>query len=230
MNKKTIFLIILFLPVFLLSACNKSASVPEPEALSNLKEVNSKEADNQNNLVQEEKENEIMNDVKAPAMQIDSKKVYSAVLSTSEGDIAIALHADKTPVTVNNFVYLANKGFYDSTIFHRVINGFMIQGGDPEGTGRGGPGYRFDDEPFEGEYKAGVLAMANAGPNTNGSQFFIMHKDYPLPKNYVIFANVTKGMEVVDKIATAPTSVGAGGEKSTPISPVTVKSVKVTEK
>ena len=104
----------------------------------------------------------------------------------------------------------------------------MIQGGDPTGTGSGGPGYRFNDEKFEGEYSRGVIAMANAGPNTNGSQFFIMHKDYPLPKNYVIFGKVTKGLEVVDKIAEAPT-VQDGMENSKPVNPVKILSVKIEE-
>jgi cyclophilin family peptidyl-prolyl cis-trans isomerase len=104
----------------------------------------------------------------------------------------------------------------------------MIQGGDPKGNGTGGPGYTFADEPFQGEYTRGTVAMANAGPNTNGSQFFIMHKDYPLPKNYVIFGKVTKGIEVVDKIAEAPTQ--AGGEGSTPVTPTTTSSVQVIEK
>ena len=104
----------------------------------------------------------------------------------------------------------------------------MIQGGDPTGTGRGGPGYTFNDEPFDGEYTRGTLAMANAGPNTNGSQFFIMHKDNPLPKNYVIFGKVTKGLDTVDAIAEAPTQ--PDGEGSTPVSPVKILSVQVTEK
>lgn len=162
-----------------------------------------------------------------PAMEIDITKKYTALLKTSEGDIELELFVDKTPITVNNFVSLARKKFYDGTIFHRVIKGFMIQGGDPEGTGRGGPGYQFDDEPFEGEYKRGIVAMANAGPDTNGSQFFIMHDDTPLPKNYVIFGEVTKGLEVVDKIATAP--VKTGGEGSTPVSPVKIQSVEIKE-
>src|SRR5689334_18585146 len=110
-----------------------------------------------------------------PSVTIDVAKHYQAVLHTSAGDITIDLNT-KTPVTANNFVYLARAHFYDNTIFHRVIDGFMIQGGDPDGTGAGGPGYRFDDEKFEGEYVRGTVAMANAGPNTNGSQFFIMHK------------------------------------------------------
>ncbi|PIY71604.1 peptidylprolyl isomerase [Candidatus Roizmanbacteria bacterium CG_4_10_14_0_8_um_filter_33_9] len=162
-------------------------------------------------------------------MQIDKNKSFTAVLETSEGNIAIELNAKATPVTVNNFVYLAKKNFYNNTIFHRVIKGFMIQGGDPEGTGRGGPGYRFDDEKFEGEYLRGMIAMANAGPNTNGSQFFIMHKDTPLPKNYVIFGKVVEGIEVVDKIAESLT-VQDGTENSTPVTPVKVTKVSIIEK
>lgn len=160
---------------------------------------------------------------------IDSTKTYTVVLKTSEGDIAIELTADKTPITANNFVALSKKGFYDNTIFHRVIEGFMIQGGDPNGNGTGDPGYKFDDEPFEGEYTRGTVAMANSGPNTNGSQFFIMHKDTPLPKNYVIFGHVTSGLEVVDKIATAEVKPSFGGEVSTPVSPVKILSVDVQE-
>lgn len=163
-----------------------------------------------------------------PLMQIDQSKTYQAVLTTTEGDIVIDLNAKATPITVNNFVSLIKNGFYDGTIFHRVIEGFMIQGGDPEGTGRGGPGYKFDDEPFEGEYTRGTVAMANAGPNTNGSQFFIMHADKPLPKNYVIFGKVVDGMNVVDKIATA--QVKPGGEGSSPVSPVQITKAIVNEK
>lgn len=162
------------------------------------------------------------------ALSIDMSKQYEAILSTSMGDITIALTASATPVTVNNFVTLAEKNFYDKTIFHRVIKGFMIQGGDPDGTGRGGPGYRFDDEPFEGQYVRGTVAMANSGPNTNGSQFFIMHKDTALPHAYVIFGKVTNGMEIVDKIAEAP--VSPNGEGSTPVTPVVVNSIKIVKK
>ncbi len=158
---------------------------------------------------------------------IKQGKNYTAILHTTSGDITISLNAKETPITVNNFVFLAKQAFYDKTIFHRVIKGFMIQGGDPQGTGRGGPGYRFDDEPFTGEYTKGTVAMANAGPNTNGSQFFIMHSDTPLPKAYVIFGKVTKGIEVVDAIAEAP--VDPSGEGSTPITPVTVNSVDIIE-
>lgn len=165
-----------------------------------------------------------------PKMTIDKTKKYTAIMDTSEGMITIELNAEKTPITVNNFVTLARKGFYDSTIFHRIIKGFMIQGGDPEGTGRGGPGYKFDDEPFDGEYTRGTIAMANAGPNTNGSQFFIMHKDTAqLPKNYVIFGKVTDGLDVVDKIAEAPVTMSDSGEQSKPKNPVTLKSVTIKE-
>ena len=163
-----------------------------------------------------------------PPMIIKKNKTYTAVMKTTAGDMTIALYADKTPITVNNFVALSKKNFYDNVIFHRVIKGFMIQGGDPTGTGRGGPGYKFADEPFDGEYTRGTIAMANAGPNTNGSQFFIMQKDTPLPKNYVIFGKVTKGLDTVDAIADAP--VKPGGEGSNPVDPVKILSVQIIEK
>lgn len=166
----------------------------------------------------------------APAMQIDKTKKYQAILHTSEGDITVDLYADKMPITVNNFVALSRNKFYDNTIFHRVIKGFMIQGGDPKGDGTGGPGYEFNDEPFEGEYTRGTLAMANAGPNTNGSQFFIMHADYPLPKNYIIFGRAVSGLETVDKIATAPTTQSGMGENSKPVTPIKITSVDILEK
>ena len=164
-----------------------------------------------------------------PAMTLDDTKDYSAILKTSEGDITIDLFESKTPKTVNNFVSLARKGFYDGTTFHRVIKDFMIQGGDPKGDGTGGPGYKFDDESFDGEYTLGIVAMANSGPNTNGSQFFIMHADSPLPKDYVIFGEVTDGMDVVDAIATAAVKTSASGEKSKPVKPVIVSKVTIME-
>ncbi|MEI6326639.1 MAG: peptidylprolyl isomerase [Candidatus Roizmanbacteria bacterium] len=169
--------------------------------------------------------------LKKPKMLIDVNKSYTATLQTSEGDIQVALTASQTPNIVNNFVYLARQGFYDGTIFHRVIKDFMIQGGDPKGDGTGGPGYRLDDEPFDGEYTPGTLAMANAGPNTNGSQFFIMHGNVPLPKAYVIFGKVIQGMNIVDRIATAPTKINrASGEESTPVTPVKVEKITIEEK
>jgi len=118
-----------------------------------------------------------------PAMVIDPAKTYRATIETTAGTMTAEFFPAEAPKTVNNFVFLAREGFYDGVIFHRVIPGFVIQGGDPTGTGRGGPGYRFEDEPVTRPYLRGTIAMANAGPNTNGSQFFIMHADYPLPPN-----------------------------------------------
>ena len=160
-----------------------------------------------------------------PAMAIDPGASYTAVLNTTAGAITIELLSSDAPNTVNNFVFLAREGFYDNVIFHRTIPGFMIQGGDPTGTGGGGPGYRFADEPVNRPYSRGVMAMANAGPNTNGSQFFLMHADYPLPPNYTIFGQAVAGLETIDTIATAPTM--AGGEGSSPVNPVTIQSVEI---
>jgi cyclophilin family peptidyl-prolyl cis-trans isomerase len=163
-----------------------------------------------------------------PEMEIDPGKQYSATVRTSEGDITIRLLAGEAPKTVNNFVFLARQGYYDNVIFHRVINGFMIQTGDPTGSGRGGPGYQFADEPVRRRYTRGIVAMANAGPNTNGSQFFVVHgADVGLPPNYTIFGEVTDGLDVVDTIATAPTR--PGGEGSTPQNPARIESVEITE-
>jgi cyclophilin family peptidyl-prolyl cis-trans isomerase len=142
----------------------------------------------------------------APELAIDLGKTHSAILDTNHGEIVIEFDVARSPQTVNNFIFLAGEGFYDGVIFHRVISGFMIQGGDPTGTGRGGPGYRFRDEiEGPGTYKRGTVAMANAGPHTNGSQFFICHSDVGLPHSYTIFGQVTSGMEAVDSIASTPT-------------------------
>ena len=159
-----------------------------------------------------------------PEMVIDPAKTYTATIETTAGTMTAQLFASEAPRTVNNFVFLANEGFYTDVIFHRVISGFMIQGGDPTGTGSGGPGYRFDDEPVTREYLRGTLAMANAGPNTNGSQFFVMHADYPLPPNYTIFGKLSAGEDVVDAIASAPK-----GAQDRPVDPVAIKSVTITE-
>jgi cyclophilin family peptidyl-prolyl cis-trans isomerase len=137
---------------------------------------------------------------KPPELSIDLKKSYSAIFHTEKGDITVQLFADKVPVTVNNFVFLAKQGFYDNTIFHRVIANFMAQGGDPTSTGTGGPGYRFGDEfhPSLRHDKPGILSMANAGRNTNGSQFFITHVPTPwLDNKHSVFGQVTQGMEVL---------------------------------
>jgi cyclophilin family peptidyl-prolyl cis-trans isomerase len=133
-------------------------------------------------------------------MVIDPKKKYTATIETDKGKIVITLFADKAPKTVNNFVFLAREGFYDGTIFHRVIGDFMVQGGDPTGSGRGGPGYRFADEfhPTLKHSKAGVLSMANAGPGTNGSQFFITHRATPhLDGKHTVFGEVVGGLDVM---------------------------------
>jgi len=135
-----------------------------------------------------------------PEMKIDPKKKYTASLDTDKGVIVLDLFADKAPKTVNNFVFLAREGFYDGTIFHRVIEDFMAQGGDPTGTGRGGPGYRFADEfdPSLRHNKPGIFSMANAGPGTNGSQFFITHVPTPwLDGKHTIFGQVAAGMDVL---------------------------------
>ncbi|HCC83323.1 TPA: peptidylprolyl isomerase [Candidatus Uhrbacteria bacterium] len=133
------------------------------------------------------------------AEQINGKEV---TISTAKGDIVIKLYPETAPNTVSNFVYLISQKFYDGVIFHRREEGFVIQGGDPTGTGRGGPGYSFADELKDDKtYKRGTVAMANAGPNTNGSQFFVMLDDVALPHLYTIFGEVTQGMDVVDKIA-----------------------------
>jgi cyclophilin family peptidyl-prolyl cis-trans isomerase len=160
-----------------------------------------------------------------PQMGIDPKKKYSATISTDKGDMVIELFADKTPKTVNNFVFLAREGFYDGTIFHRVIADFMVQGGDPTGTGRGGPGYRFADEfhPSLKHAKPGMLSMANAGPGTNGSQFFITHVPTPwLDGKHAIFGQVTGGMDVLMSIP--PRDPGRPQSPS-----VKIKSVTITE-
>lgn len=155
----------------------------------------------------------------------------TAVIETNKGTIRIELLEQDAPKTTENFILLAQRGYYNGIIFHRVIKGFMIQGGDPTGTGRGGQsawGGKFDDEIIEGSdvyrqgYKAGTVAMANAGPNTNGSQFFIMHVDYPLPPKYAIFGRVTEGQDVVNAIATTPTESG-----DRPQTPVTMTKVTI---
>ena len=164
-----------------------------------------------------------------PAMNIDEKGNYSAVIETSLGSIEIELFTDIAPITVNNFVNLSKDGYYDNVIFHRVIKGFMIQGGDPSGTGHGEmgkyPGYEFQDElnnPMQ--YEKGIVAMANRGPNTNGSQFFIMHVDYPLPYDYTIFGKVSNGIDVVDAIANVQT-----GDMDKPVDDVVINSVDIKE-
>jgi cyclophilin family peptidyl-prolyl cis-trans isomerase len=159
-----------------------------------------------------------------------------AVIQMEKGAIEIELLEEAAPKAVENFRLLAERGYYDGVTFHRVLKGFMIQGGDPRGDGTGGEsawGGNFDDEIdtrsalYRDGYRRGILAMANAGPNTNGSQFFIMHADYPLQPNYVIFGRVTAGMDVVDTIANTPTTFGGDGAQSKPITPQVMKTVTI---
>jgi peptidylprolyl isomerase len=162
-----------------------------------------------------------------PEMVIDPSKRYTAKMSTSMGELVIALDAVQAPKTVNNFVFLAREGYYDGVIFHRIIQGFMCQGGDPTGTGRGGPGYKFADElPKPRQYEIGSVAMANAGPNTNGSQFFIVSgpSGVGLPPQYSLFGKVVKGLEVLDQMEKVQTGPG-----DKPVQDLTINSVEITE-
>jgi cyclophilin family peptidyl-prolyl cis-trans isomerase len=170
---------------------------------------------------------------KAPKMSIDQNKAYRAVLETTKGTITIELFAEKAPVTVNNFVFLAEEGFYDDVIFHRILQSFVIQTGDPTGTGTGGPGYRFADELKTGfKYEPGIVAMANSGPNTNGSQFFICtgadSQGLNSMPNYTIFGKVTEGMDIVQKIAASPVEANKGtGEVSSPVEDIRIENITI---
>ncbi len=166
-----------------------------------------------------------------PPMSIDENKQYTATIKTNFGDIVVQLFPKDAPVAVNNFVFLARQGFYDGVKFHRVVKGFVIQGGDPTGTGTGGPGYKFVDEKVTRDYVTGTLAMANAGPNTNGSQFFITLADLvSLPKNYTIFGIVTSGIDVIKKIEDVSVTRAPGGEISLPTVDVHINSIAIAVK
>lgn len=165
-----------------------------------------------------------------PLVTIDPNSNFTAAIRTNKGDITIELFAADAPMTVNNFVFLAREKFYDGVVFHRVIKDFMIQTGDPTGTGAGGPGYAFDDEPVTRSYTKGIVAMANAGPNTNGSQFFIVHAaDAGLPPNYTVFGQVIEGIETVDVLANTPVSMSARGELSVPTEILRIETVEISE-
>jgi cyclophilin family peptidyl-prolyl cis-trans isomerase len=160
-------------------------------------------------------------------MCIDPAKTYSAEMVTSMGTMTISLDASSAPKTVNSFVFLARYHYFEGIIFHRIINGFVCQGGDPTGTGTGGPGYRFEDElPKAGRYEIGSLAMANAGPNTNGSQFFLIsgQQGVRLPPQYSLFGKVVKGLEVVDAMQKVETD-----RRDKPVDDVVIQSVTITE-
>ena len=162
----------------------------------------------------------------APEMGIDPSKRYTATMETSMGTLVIALDPIAAPITVNNFVFLAAQHYYDGVIFHRIIQGFVCQGGDPDGNGRGGPGYKFVDElPKPGKYQIGSLAMANAGPNTNGSQFFLISgpSGVQLPPAYALFGQVVKGLDIVEMMQNVPTGPG-----DRPKDDVVIRSVAIT--
>ena len=164
-------------------------------------------------------------------MTINPDARYTARVTTNKGDITIELFASETPITVNNFVFLSREGFYDGVPFHRVIKEFMVQTGDPRGNGSGGPGYRFRDEPVTRTYSKGIVAMANAGPDTNGSQFFIVHgANANLPPSFTIFGQVTSGLDTVDQIANTPVQPTARGEVSSPTEPLFIESIEITER
>jgi len=170
----------------------------------------------------------------APEMTIDPNKKYLARISTSEGDFSLELFADKAPITVNSFVFLAREGYFDGVTFHRILKTFVLQAGDPKGDGTGGPGYQFADElPPTIPYGPGVVAMANAGPGTNGSQFFVCTgadaanlNQYP---NYTVFGKVADGMDIVEKIAAVPVEMSSSGEMSSPVEPVFITKVEIDE-
>ena len=196
----------------------------------------SNESDTLNESVQlnaNEQEGEVLSNNKVydsmPEMNIDISTKYTAVIKTSMGDMSVDFFTEDAPMTVNNFINLSRDGYYDNVIFHRVISGFMIQGGDPSGTGHGEmgkyPGYKFEDElNNQRSYEKGILAMANAGPDTNGSQFFIMHVEYPLPYQYTIFGLVTDGLDIIDKIASVET-----GDGDKPVNDVVIETVEIKE-
>ncbi|OGZ03141.1 MAG: peptidylprolyl isomerase [Candidatus Liptonbacteria bacterium RIFOXYC1_FULL_36_8] len=163
-------------------------------------------------------------------MTINSEKSYEAEIDTTKGVMKFELFSKETPKTVNNFVFLAKEGFYENTFFHRIIKSFMIQGGDPKGDGTGGPGYKFNDELITRDYERGVIAMANSGSNTNGSQFFIMHEKNDLQKNYVIFGKITEGLDILDNIASVPVANNGNGEESLPLEKVYINKITISEK
>lgn len=238
MNKKYCYFSLLICLIFV-TGCGRQTEILNSNpnnavevtggSISPLSNVNTDDGEKISPTTAADIDNSNSNKINKISMEFSTSKHYTAILDTTKGKIEIALNFGQTPNTVGNFVDLARKDFYNNTVFHRVIKGFMIQGGDPKGDGTGGPGYKFDDEPFTGEYTRGTIAMANAGPNTNGSQFFIMHADNALPKNYVIFGHVTKGMDVVDAIANSAVTTNVYGENSVPVEPTVVKNVEIKE-
>ena len=165
-----------------------------------------------------------------PPLTIDAAKTYTGTLFTNKGELVLDLFASEAPRTVNNFVFLAREGFYDGVTFHRIMKDFMVQAGDPTGNGSGGPGYRFADEPVTKPYTKGTLAMANAGPDTNGSQFFIVHAENAgLTPSYTIFGEVASGIDVLDAIASTRVGLTARGEASVPLERIVIESIEIEE-
>lgn len=199
---------------------NTTPVVPETNGMENAPSGNTNPSEAVVNNLEEN-----MQQAGKPEMVIDENKKYSAVIKTNKGDISLDLFASESPITVNNFVSLAESGFYDGTIFHRVIEDFMIQGGDPTGTGTGGPGYSFEDEFNDVKLVSGSLAMANSGPDTNGSQFFIVTAASTpwLDGKHTNFGKVTAGMDVVEAI-----SVVKKNAADKPLEPVTIESIEIT--
>ncbi|MCX6808876.1 MAG: peptidylprolyl isomerase [Candidatus Berkelbacteria bacterium] len=198
--KKLIYLVIVIIAIVLLIIFwPKRVQGPASTTNDAVTTQDTSTATNNQNTNEEDK----LTTYKSPGILPDSEiKDKKAVIVTAKGTIEIELYADKAPLTVSNFVYLASNGFYDGLTFHRVESNFVVQGGDPNGNGTGGPGYKFNDEPVVGNYLAGTVAMANSGVNTNGSQFFICLSDQPsLPKSYNLFGQVVSGMDVVKQIA-----------------------------
>lgn len=223
MKKKRLILsfILLISAIFILGGCGKEKGITENSAGQT------------NSPSEAATEPKTMSWDSPPAMEIDTNKSYTATFTTTKGDFTIELFAKDAPKTVNNFVFLSRQGFYNDVTFHRIIESFMIQTGDPEGTGAGGPGYRFEDEQTDYAYEPGIVAMANAGPNTNGSQFFICTGDDSIglnnTPNYTIFGKVTDGMDVVKNIAATPVQPGPSGEPSSPTETVQIKEIVINE-
>jgi len=216
----------LFLLVFIAAAMILSACSQEPAGTTTPEDI-SKPASSST------KGGSTMQWSSPPPMTIDQDKQYMAIIKTNFGDIEVQLFPKDAPLAVNNFVFLARQGFYDGVKFHRVAKDFVVQGGDPTATGMGSPGYRFADEKITKDYVAGTLAMANAGPNTNGSQFFITLANLSgkLPKKYTIFGQVTSGLDVVKKIGDVPVKAKVpGGEVSSPTVDVHIDSITIEEK
>lgn len=235
--------IILFAAINSLTTTETTQNINEEQNIQIVASSNAKSSNLQESNSQTELNKNNMSNIKtydsAPKNTLVTGKNYKAVITTNKGVLTVNLFQDDVPNTVNNFVFLSKEGFYNNTKSHRILDGFMAQFGDPLTIddskammwGTGDPGYKFDDEEFNGEYKRGTLAMANSGPNTNGSQFFIMHKDYPLPANYVIFGELQgdDSFDVLDEIMKTPVTLSRSGEPSAPTEAIVIESIDIVE-